>query len=149
MERLASYEKNSNTNLSTLTSLTILDRNGTEIPIQTNLSCPIEIIIPRDPNLRIPEMIIQNVTSINSTSHNQLFYYHFINIKTILPISVHIEIHPLNVNLSYLLIYKFDKLSQLNSSMNQTDGWALFCPSSIFISLSINLFYIFCVFRFN
>jgi len=130
MERLASYENNSNTDLSRLISLSILDRNGIEIPIQTTKDHPIEIIILRDPILMIPLMTTQNVTSMNSTPHNQLFHYHYIDIKTILPISIHIEIHPLHTNLSYLLIYKFDQLPQLNSSLNQTDGWTLFCPWS-------------------
>jgi hypothetical protein len=130
MERLAPYENNSNTDLSRLISLSILDRNGTEIPIQTTKDDPIKIIIPLDPTLMIPSMIVQNVASMNSTPHNQLFHYHYINITTILPISIHIEIHPFDTNLSYLLIYKFDQLPQLNSSLNQTDGWKLFCPWS-------------------
>ena len=57
MEPLASFGNSkvqSNTNLSRSISLSILDQNGNEISIQTNLSHPIEIIIPRDPNLIIP-----------------------------------------------------------------------------------------------
>ena len=52
----------------------------------------IEFIIPRDPNLIIPSMILQNVTSINS-SHNLLFNLHYINItqSNNLSISVHFE----------------------------------------------------------
>jgi hypothetical protein len=41
-------------------------------------------------------MIEQNVTFL--TSHNQLFYLHYINITTILTISFHFEIRPLNPN---------------------------------------------------
>jgi hypothetical protein len=44
---------------------------------------------------------------------------------------VHFEIHPLESNLSYLFIYKFDQLPLLNSSINQIDGWRLFCPSNL------------------
>jgi hypothetical protein len=43
-------------------------------------------------------------------------------------ISVHLEIHPLNTHVAYLLIYKFDQIPQLNSSINQIDGWTLLCP---------------------
>ena len=105
MQPLASFGNStvqSNTNLSTSVSLSILDRNGNEVSIQTNLSHPIEIIIPRDVNLIIPEMILQNVTSMNVTPHNQLFHLHYLNITTSLPISIHFEIEPLNTSLAYL-----------------------------------------------
>jgi hypothetical protein len=116
-----------NTNLSRSLSLTILDRHGNEVSIQNQ---SIELIIPRDPNLVIPSMALQNVTSFNSTPHYQLFNLHFVNITFDRSISVHFEMHPLNTNLVYLLIYKFDTSSQLNSSINQIDGWTLFCPPS-------------------
>jgi hypothetical protein len=121
-----------NTNVSTLISLSILDQYGNEASIQTNLSHPIEIIIPRDPNVIIPEMILQNVTSINSTPENQLFYLQYLNITSVLSISVHFEMHALNTSLAHLLIYKFDQTPLLNSSVNLIDGWTLFCPISKF-----------------
>ncbi|CAF4143107.1 unnamed protein product, partial [Adineta steineri] len=70
-------------------------------------------------------------TSINSTFHNQLFSFHYINITNTLPISAHIEIHPLETNISYLFIYKFDQIPQLNTSINQIDGWTVFCPFNL------------------
>jgi len=133
MEPLAPFgnsKSQSNTNLSTLISLSILDQYGNEVSFQTNTSHPIEIIIPRDPNLIIPQMILENVTSMNSTPHNQLFNLNYLNITSSLPISVHFEMHPLNLSLAYLFLYKFDQTPQLNSSINQIDGWTLFCPSS-------------------
>ncbi len=126
MQPLASADQSkseSNTNLSRSISFSILDQNGNEILIETNSSNPIELIIPRDPNLIIPSMILQNVTS---TPHSQLFNLHYVNITNTLPISVHLEIHPLDATIGYLLIYKFDGIPQLN----QSDGWTLFCPSS-------------------
>jgi len=75
-------------------------------------------------------MFLQNVISSNSTPHNQLFNLHYIDITNTLPVSVHFEIHPLNTSLAYLFIYKFDNSPQLNSSINQIDGWTLFCPLS-------------------
>jgi len=133
MQPLASADQShsqTNTNLSRSISLTILDRNGNEVSIQTNVTSPIELIIPRDPNLVIPSMTLQNVTSLNSTLHHQLFYLYYINITSPLAVSVHFEIHPLNINLGYLFIFKFDSSPILNSSVNQIDGWTLFCPSS-------------------
>ena len=35
------------------------------------------------------------------------------------------------MNVSYLLIYRFDGIPQLNSSMNRIDGWTLLCPSAL------------------
>ena len=103
----------SNTNLSTSISLSILDQNGNEISIETNHSHPIELFIPRDPTFIISPMILQNVTS---TPHNQSFNIHYVNITSILPISVHFQIHPLDTNLAYLFIYKFDQIPQLTTN---------------------------------
>jgi hypothetical protein len=122
----------SNTNLSRSISLSLFDLNGDEISIQANSNHPIQLNIPRDPNLVIPSMSLQNVISFNSTPHHQLFNLHFINVTSNLPISVHFEMQPLNISLGYLFIYKFDSSPLLNSSINQTDGWTLFCPSSEF-----------------
>ncbi|CAF3980133.1 unnamed protein product [Rotaria sp. Silwood2] len=120
-----------NQNLSRSISLSILDHNENEISIRTNLIEPIQLIIPRDPNLIIPSMILQNVTSTNNTPHNQLFYLNYINITNNLTVSIHFEVYPLNINLAYLFIYKFDETPLLNSSINLIDGWTLFCPSDL------------------
>jgi hypothetical protein len=135
VQPLAAYgdsSSQSNTNLSRSISLSILDKNGHEVSIETNNTHPIEVIISRDPSLVLPSMTLQNVTTLNSTPHHQLFNLHFINITNSLPVSVHFEIHSLNISLGYLFIYKFDSSPLLNSSINQTDGWTLFCPSSEF-----------------
>ncbi|CAF1380176.1 unnamed protein product, partial [Rotaria sordida] len=131
MDTLAPFGNFSNTNLSNTVALSILDRNGNEVSLKTDHSNPIRIIIPRDPNLLIPEMYLQNVTSINSTNQNLLFNLHYINITSSLSISLHFEIQPLNIILGYLFIYKFDQTPQLNSSINSIDGWTLFCPSNL------------------
>jgi len=89
----------------------------------TKTQIPFEITIPRDPNLIISPMILQNVTN-NSTVHQQLFYTHYVNLSSSLSMSVHIEIEPLIANLSYLLIYKFDGIPQVN----QMDGWTILRP---------------------
>jgi hypothetical protein len=100
--------------------------------IPTTVDHPYRFVIPRDPNRIIPPMTLQNVTTMNSTPHHLLFNLHYIQIvqSDDLTISIHIEMKPLNINLGYLLIYKFDSSPQLNSSMNQIDGWSLFCPSN-------------------
>ena len=118
----------SNTNLSRSISLSMLDQNGNDIFFHT---MSMRLIIPRDPNLVISPMAVWNVTSINSTTHRMIFYLHYLNITTPLPISLHLEIHPLNTSLAYLFIYKFDGIPQLNSSSEFIDGWKLLCPSHL------------------
>ena len=142
VQPLASFgnsRSQSNTNLSRSTSLSLFDRQGNEIPIQTTLDHPIQLLIPRDPNMILPPMTPQNVNTSNATPHNQLFNLHFSNITTVLPLSLHFEMHPLNRTVGYLFIYRFDASPVLNSTVNHIDGWTLFCPSSEF-SFSFSLF---------
>ena len=141
MDTLAAYGNFSNTNLSRSVSLTLVDNNGNDIPFLADSSSPIKVIIPRDPNVVIPPMYLQNVTtttsinsSTNSSSSHLLFRLHYINITSSLPISVHFEIQSLNLTLAYLFIYKFDQTPQLNSSIKSIDGWMIFCPSSNYLS---------------
>ena len=99
--------------------------------VHTNLSQPIEITIPRDQNLPVPSMILQNVTSLSLRPHAQTFNLHFVNLSTLTSsFSIHLQMRPLNSNLSYLLIYAFDRSPRLNTSINDIDGWSLFCCSS-------------------
>ncbi|CAF4003433.1 unnamed protein product [Adineta steineri] len=131
VDPLASFGNFQNTNLSRSVSLSIIDQNGNDVSFAAHQNNPIQLIIPRDPNVLIPSMYLQNVTSINSTINNLLFNYHYINITSSLPISVHFEIHSLNRSLAYLFIYKFDQIPQLNSSINIIDGWTIFCPFNL------------------
>lgn len=90
------------TNLSRALALSILHPNGTKISIKTKDF--IELIIPRDPNLILPEMILQDVLS-----HHQSFYYKFIDLKNLqtnpnLTISVHFQIQSSDGSLGYLFI---------------------------------------------
>lgn len=133
MQPLASADQSqSNTNLSTSISLSILDQSGHELSIPTTVYHPYRFIIPRDPNLVLPSMTLQNVTSLNSTPHHLLFNLHYVDIlqSNDLTISLHIEMQPLNESVGYQFIYRFDNSPQLNSSIHQIDGWTLFCPSS-------------------
>jgi len=115
VDPLASFANSANTNVSRSISFSLFDSDGKEI----SLDYPIEIFIPRDPNRIVPRMILQNVTS-----RQQLFNFHYVNLTTILSISIHIEIEPLNSLVGYLLIYKFDQIPRLN----EIDGWSILCP---------------------
>jgi hypothetical protein len=128
-----SFPSQTNTNLSTTVSLSVVDRNGNDASIRASIDHPIEFIIPRDVNLIVPSMTLQNVTSVAGDAHNQLFNLYYVNITQPHPnltVSLHFEMRPLNTSLGYLMIYKFDGSPQLNSSINQIDGWSLLCPSS-------------------
>jgi hypothetical protein len=120
-------QSQANTNMSTAISLSLLDQNGTEISIHTSDDQPIEFFIPRDPNLILPPMILQNVTW-------KTFNFHLIDMSKFvtnsnLTISLHFEIRPLDINLGYLFIYTFDSKAQ----KNELDKWHLFCPASKFV----------------
>ena len=119
------------TNLSTSLSLTLTDEFGRELPVHSN---GIELIIPRDINLVLPPMTLQNVSSfVADHTNNPQFNLHFISIAQLNPnisVSVHFQLRPLNLHLGYLVIYRFDDIPRLSSAINQTDGWSLLCPSS-------------------
>jgi hypothetical protein len=111
-------------NLSRSLSFSILNKNGENIDFrETFMNNPIQLFIPRDPNLIITKMFRQNVMK-----KNVLFNYHSIDLQ--MNYSIHIEIHSLINNISYLFIYKFDSAPQLTSSMKNIDGWDLFCSSN-------------------
>ena len=139
MQALASsddFRSKSNTNLSRSISLSILDRNGNSLSIPTTFSQPYRFLIPRDPNMLIPSMIKQNLTSFNQTPHQLIFNLHHIDLQQTehLSISVHIQIQPLNLSSripAYLLIYRFDQTPQLNTTVQLIDGWSLLCPASL------------------
>jgi len=100
--------------------LAIADDN---YPSRTNLSRSLSFVdeyfitdrkqffIPRDPNLSFPPLVIQNVTLLKN-SKRSFFNYHRFNLTQDdhqnLTYSIHFELYPLQVNLSYLFIYEFD-----------------------------------------
>lgn len=130
----SSSQSTANTNTSRSVSMTLFDSNGNELPLllPSNTTDKIDIRIPRDPSIALPSMSYENVTSlnINNTAHRLIFNLHFINITSHLPISLHLEMRPMNASRSYLFIYRFDQSPQLNTSIQIIDGWTLFCSSS-------------------
>ena len=137
MNRLAVADSSAtapNTNVSRSISFSLLDRDGNEVVVRTNLSQPIEIIIPRDPNLIVPPMNLHNITASSLALHAQTFNLHFVNLTTFTSsFSIHLQLRPVlngSSNLSYLLIHKFDQAPRLNSSISDIDGWSLLCPAS-------------------
>ncbi len=131
MQPLASsgnLKLNTNTNRSTSISLSLIDENGTDIPFNASIDEPIEFVIPRDPmglSVNWEYVSIQNST-------NRSFNLHSVDIvrNNKLNVSVHFEIRPVNTDIAYWFIYKFDDAPQLNSLINSIDEKTLLCPSS-------------------
>ena len=121
-----------NTNVSRSVSFSIIERDGKEAAIRADPSHPIEIIIPRDPNLLSLPRFLQNASALSTLPHARTFNLHFVNLSTIAwSFSIHLQLQPLNSSLSYLLIYAFDRSPQLTSSNHDIDGWSLFCSLSV------------------
>ncbi|CAF3839178.1 unnamed protein product [Rotaria sp. Silwood1] len=126
------------TTVNDIINKTIKQSNGAEIHLKIfeidenklfvtlSLSESIEIIIPRDKNLQLPTIILQNVT--NLTNNETYFHFNYFNIThhMNLSTSLHVEIQPNNKNLAYFTIIYFDNVSNLD--INQIDEWKLFCP---------------------
>ena len=85
----------------------------------------IEYLIPRDVNAQFSSIILQNVTTMSN--FNRTFNLHYVNLTRTnnLSISLHIEMYPIDIQLAYMFIYKFDDIPQLN----RFDGRSLLCPS--------------------
>ncbi|CAF1262786.1 unnamed protein product, partial [Adineta ricciae] len=115
------------TNLSTLISLSVIDLNNNEIHLSTKMNDSIEYLIPRDVNAQFSSIILQNVTAMSN--FNRTFNLHYVNLTRMnnLSISLHIEMYPIDIQLAYMFIYKFDDIPQLN----RFDGRSLFCPSDL------------------
>lgn len=105
-------------NFSRSVSISILNKYNQEISIKTSYQDPIEIIIPRDINLIVSSMLEQNVTD-----QSMIFNYHQYQLQ--MNYSIHFEFQSLNANLSYLLVYQFDRVS----SKSHINGWTTFCST--------------------
>jgi hypothetical protein len=113
---LASFGQ-SNTNLSRSISLNLLDQDENDLLLHTTVG----LLIPRDPTSIIPQTFLQNVTH-SSSPHHQLFNLPHVDLSGMSDVSVHLELRPLSIDLSYLLIYRFDRSPVLNTSLQQIDG---------------------------
>ena len=123
LEPLPSFgSSSSRMNLSRSISFTWLNREGQSLPLFTTLTQPLEIVIPHDPSFILPPLTRQNVTD------HQGFFFHSVNLTPMS--SIHLEMRPFNVNLSFVFIYRFDRAPLLNISQPQIDGWTIFSPAS-------------------
>ena len=124
LDRLAPFGNGrSNTNYSFALSLSIFDQNET-----TNR---IEFFIPRDPQMIVPELIVENVTNSTKSFHWKSIDLREMQINSNLSFSVHFEFYPMNTtDVGYVFTYR---LNQLNNS-------TVFCPTGLFF-LFVVLFF--------
>lgn len=117
LEVLAPYgDGQANTNYSKALTLNFFDqKNQSEFKIQTDQL--IEFIIPRDRNLPVPELNMQNVTGLQ-----KLFHYKFIDLDEIkrtnhdLSFALNFQIGSVDkMNTSYAFIYRFDRKKQYDN----------------------------------
>lgn len=110
-----------NIDLSRMISIDLFDENNRAFPMKINPKAPMEFFIPRDPNIYLPPMQFENVTSkINS------FDLKSFNFTSSHSISLHFQIHPLGENLSYLFFYQLDSIDTIKQ-------WTVFCPVNLTI----------------
>ena len=120
---------------SALQGLSIYDDNLNEISIVES-SIPIDIIIPRDPNLTVPSFQYVNATSFGLMANNQ-YLPNCLNI-TIGNVSLHIEIKPFNFNIGYIVIMKLGYTPIVNSTYADYTSFKIICPSKIIFKLFHN-----------
>ncbi|CAF1616393.1 unnamed protein product [Adineta ricciae] len=121
-------------NVSRSVGLSIFDSQGTSKPIQ-GLSKPIELLIPRDTSIVIPQMTFQNATGRTSTStanNNRQFALFYVNVtgpSATVTLSATFEFKSVHPSVGYVVIYRFDDIPLLNTSVNKTNGHRVFCPA--------------------
>jgi hypothetical protein len=93
------------------------------------------MLIPRDSNLLLPSMIFENITEqtqSTNANNNRQFTLYYVNVTSptqSLTLSATFEFKSNNSELGFMVIFRFDAIPILNSSMNQTDGYRVFCPA--------------------
>ncbi|CAF1178747.1 unnamed protein product [Adineta steineri] len=121
-------------NMSRSIALGLIDSTGTTILVE-GLSESIQIIIPRDTSITLPAMAFQNVTgqTTSTTGNNNrqfsLFYVNVTGPSATITLSATFEFKSDNSALGFLVIYRFDAIPYLNSTINKTNGQNVFCPN--------------------
>ena len=126
IEPLAISDHYESTNLSRAHSLSLFDEDQTDLETKDEF---VEYFIDHDPSHPMPPMSLQNVTSLER-SPRLFFHFHLLNLSSLsqhLTYSIRLDMIPINGNLSYLLIYRFKQMPLSTHSIEQVDGWKLFC----------------------
>jgi hypothetical protein len=115
--------------LSNSVGISFYDENLNEIKI-INSKSTINLTILRDVNL--PEYLYQyvNATQIQLSS-GSLFLHNGIKLKS-KNASLHIELKPVNVTLSYLIVIKLGFTPVINEKTTEYSSFKIFCPSRVF-----------------
>ena len=113
--------------MSSSSDLSLYYANMNEIPISRSKS-PIGILIQRD-NQQIQYPFQYVNTSIINAMENSTYLPNSFTIKS-MNASIHIELKPLNTNISYLIVLKMGALPIINSSYADYSSFEIFCPSN-------------------
>lgn len=109
--------------------ISFYDENLNEIKIFTTKS-PINLTILRDVNLK--EYLYQYVNATQIPLSNSSFLIHNgIELKS-KNASLHIELKPINVTLSYLIVIKLGFTPVINDETTEYSSFKIFCPSKVF-----------------
>jgi hypothetical protein len=117
-------------------SLSFYDENLNEIEVISNSPTPIDITILRDSSLKNTQYQYVNASQIK-ISNDSLFLQNGFYIKQI-NASVHIELKPLSLNVSYLIVMKLGSTPIVNSTYSNHDFLKLICPCTKFLVLILN-----------
>ena len=118
--------------MSSSIGVSFYDENINEIDIKSSQS-PIDIRIIRDNQHVTYEYQYVNSTQINNVS-NGVFLQNSLTLKST-NASVHIELKPLNKNISYLFFLKLGSLPIVNATHTDYTKFQIFCKSIFFLTI--------------
>ena len=120
------------TGISSSISLTFYNSYFNEKPVSFS-NMPIDVYIERSLNMsQFYSYQYVNVTQINANfSNDNLFLQNAFNI-TSNNASIHIELLPLSLNMSYLVLLKFGFIPIVNSTYSDYDVIKILCPSKFY-----------------
>ena len=111
-------------------SLSFYDENLNKMRIK-NVS-PIEVIIPRDPTVTNTQYQYVNISQINLSNGSLFLNNGFYVSQT--NASVHLELKPLNLSISYLIVMKLSSTPIVNSTYTDFDFYKMICACDKFFS---------------
>jgi hypothetical protein len=131
-------------------TLSVLNNKDEELKINTTNDLPIEMFIPRDVNLPIPIFKEENMTTVipprrGTFKINRQFFIHYVNITQVNPnltVSIHFELKPMERNISYFIIYKFDQVPAYNSTHQSFNESKMFCHENLTDEMNYYKYYI-------
>jgi hypothetical protein len=125
--------------MSSAMSLSFYDEKTNVIEISKSQET-IDLIIQRDENAANYPYQYVNATSLGFLTQSYILQNSFkINMTNV---SLHIELKPINLNISYLIVMKLGMMPIINATSADYNSFRIFCPSRLKNLIFINLNYI-------